>query len=84
MDFVVVCFDVVNILVYVVGYGRLYDFLFFWIVINYIFGIYLFVKEWYYLCEILVGIVGGMMNVVMDNVKVYVFCVENDFRIMRV
>ncbi|EAL20120.1 hypothetical protein CNBF4460 [Cryptococcus deneoformans B-3501A] len=84
MDLVAARLDAANILVHAVGYGRSHDPSPLWIVTNHTLGTYSFVKEWYHLRETLAGIVGGMMNVAMDNAKVHVSCVENDFRIMRV
>ncbi|OXG84252.1 zinc finger family protein [Cryptococcus neoformans A2-102-5] len=84
MDLVAARLDAANIPVHAVGYGRSHDPSPLWIVTNHTLGTYSFVKEWYHLRETLAGIVGGMMTVAMDNVKVHVSCVENDFRIMRV
>ncbi|KIR82408.1 zinc finger family protein [Cryptococcus gattii EJB2] len=84
MDLVAARLDAANVTVHAVGYGRSHDPSPLWIVTNHTLGTYSFVKEWYHLRETLAGIVGGMMDVAMDNVKIHVSCVEKGFRIMRV
>nr|ODO03693.1 zinc finger family protein [Cryptococcus depauperatus CBS 7855] len=84
MDLVTARLDAANLPVYAVGYGRSHDPSPLWIVTNHTVGTYTFVKEWYHLRETLAGIIGGMMSVAMDNVKLHVSCVENDFRVVRV
>lgn len=84
MDLVAARLDAANVTVHAVGYGRSHDPSPLWVVTNHTLGTYSFVKEWYHLRETLAGIVGGMMDVAMDNVKIHVSCVEKGFRIMRV
>lgn len=84
MDLVAARLDAANVTVHAVGYGRSHDPSPLWIVTNHTLGTYSFVKEWYHLRETLAGIVSGMMDVAMDNVKIHVSCVEKGFRIMRV
>ncbi|ODN81110.1 hypothetical protein L202_03203 [Cryptococcus amylolentus CBS 6039] len=84
MDLVTARLDAAHIPVHAIGYGRAHDPSPLWIVTSHTHGDYTFVKEWYHLRETLAGVVGGMMSVVMDNVKLHVSCVDNDFRVVKV
>ncbi|WVQ73592.1 hypothetical protein IAR50_003171 [Cryptococcus sp. DSM 104548] len=84
MDLVTARLDAAHIPVHAVGYGRGHDPSPLWIVTSHTQGEYTFVKEWYDLRETLAGVVGGMMSVAMDNVKLHISCLENDFRVVKV
>ncbi|TYJ56141.1 hypothetical protein B9479_003127 [Cryptococcus floricola] len=84
MDLVTARLDAAHIPVHAIGYGRVHDPSPLWIVTSHTQGDYTFVKEWYHLRETLAGVVGGMMSVAMDNVKLHVSCVDNDFRVIKI
>ncbi|KAK8844039.1 hypothetical protein IAR55_006833 [Kwoniella newhampshirensis] len=84
MDLVTARLDAANVPVHALGYGRSHDPSPLWMISNHTHGTYTFVKEWYDLRDTLAGVVGGLMSIAINNMKLHVSCQENDFRVTKV
>ncbi|OCF40937.1 zinc finger family protein [Kwoniella heveanensis CBS 569] len=84
MDLVTARLDAANVPVHALGYGRSHDPSPLWMISNHTHGTYTFVKEWYHLRDSLAGVVGGLMAIAMDNMKLHLSCQENDFHVTKV
>ncbi|WVF65540.1 hypothetical protein IAT40_000268 [Kwoniella sp. CBS 6097] len=84
MDLVTARLDAANVPVHALGYGRSHDPSPLWMISNHTHGTYTFVKEWYHLRDSLAGVVGGLMSIAMDNMKLHLSCQENDFHVTKV
>nr|XP_031861524.1 uncharacterized protein CI109_003128 [Kwoniella shandongensis]KAA5528596.1 hypothetical protein CI109_003128 [Kwoniella shandongensis] len=84
MDLVTARLDAANIPVQALGYGRSHDPSPLWMISNHTHGTYTFVKEWYHLRDSLAGVVGGLMSIAMNNMKLHLSCQDNAFRVTKV
>ncbi|WWC64019.1 uncharacterized protein I303_106625 [Kwoniella dejecticola CBS 10117] len=84
MDLVTARLDAANVPVHALGYGRSHDPSPLWMISNHTHGTYTFVKEWYHLRDTLAGVVGGLMSIAMDNMKLHLTCQENEFHVTKV
>ncbi|WVQ93206.1 hypothetical protein IAU59_000270 [Kwoniella sp. CBS 9459] len=84
MDLVTARLDAANVPVHALGYGRSHDPSPLWMISNHTHGTYTFVKEWYHLRDSLAGVVGGLLSIAMDNMKLHLSCQENDFHVTKV
>ncbi|OCF79197.1 hypothetical protein I204_01144 [Kwoniella mangroviensis CBS 8886] len=84
MDLVTARLDAANVPVHALGYGRSHDPSPLWMISNHTHGTYTFVKEWYHLRHSLAGVVGGLMSIAMDNMRLHLSCQENDFHVTKV
>ncbi|WWC91194.1 uncharacterized protein L201_006136 [Kwoniella dendrophila CBS 6074] len=84
MDLVTARLDAANVPVHALGYGRSHDPSPLWMISNHTHGTYTFVKEWYHLRDTIAGVVGGLMSIAMDNMKLHLSCQDNDFHVTKV
>ncbi|WVR09056.1 hypothetical protein IAU60_006117 [Kwoniella sp. DSM 27419] len=84
MDLVTARLDAANMPVHALGYGRSHDPSPLWLISNHTHGTYTFVKEWYHLRDSLAGVVGGLLTMAVDNMKLHLTCRDNDFHVIKV